>query len=151
MSYAEQKRRNDCAMKERMEKMEEQQRVQQLEALRRQKLREARDRKQAKDKAKKDAIEADRLRTQREDEAQVKLPPGKPAASTVDDTHNLYMYDGSCVKIPWDTAPKALVSTIGDLLKALNYHFDCDAVEHTCGVYVDVEPMDIWNIGAPLE
>ena len=131
----------------------------------------------AKDKAKKDAIESERLRKQREDEAQVaflslfchssvifsrkfltrlsfvlspfshffslffslfparlrslsaprqvKLPPGKPAAMTVDDTHNLYMYDGSCVKIPWDTAPKALVSTIGDLLKALNYHFDC--------------------------
>ena len=39
MTYAEQKRRNDRAMKERMDKMEEQQRVQQLEAQRRQKVR----------------------------------------------------------------------------------------------------------------
>ena len=83
MSYAEQKRRNEHAMKERMEKMAEQQRKQELETQRRKKLREARDRKLAKEKAKKDAIEAERLRKAREDAEQVKLPPGKPAAPTV--------------------------------------------------------------------
>ena len=55
-SHAEQKRRNDKAMKERMEKMAEQQRKQELETQRRQKLREARERKLAKEKAEKDAI-----------------------------------------------------------------------------------------------
>ena len=76
MSYAEQKRRNDKAMKERMEKMAEQQRKQELETQRRQKLREARERKLAKEKAEKDAIEAERMRKAEEDAKQVKLQPG---------------------------------------------------------------------------
>lgn len=151
MSYAEQKRRNERAMKERMEKMAEQQRKQELETQKRMKLREARERKIAKEKAKKDAIEAERLRKAREAEAQVKLPPGKPAAPSVDDTHNLYMFDGTCLNIPWDTAPKALVSTVGDLLKALNIHFDCNAIEKTCGIYVDTEPMNIWGLNRPIK
>ena len=150
MSYAEQKRRNDKAMKDRMAKMEEQQHKQELETQRRKKLRDARERKLAKEKAKKDALEAERVKKALEDAAQVKLPSGKAAAPTVDDTHNLYLYAGTRMKIPWDTAPKALVSTIGDLLKALNFHFDCDAVERTCGIYVDTEPMDTWNVKGPL-
>ena len=111
MRYAAQKRRNDKAMKERMEKMAEQQRKQELETQRRQKLREARERKLAKEKAEKDAIEAERMRKAEEDAKQVKLQPGllrQGSAANVDDTRNLHLYDGTCLKLPWDTAPTPL-------------------------------------------
>ena len=153
MRNAEQKRRNDKAMKERMEKMAEQQRKQELETQRRQKLREARERKLAKEKAEKDAIEAERMRKAEEDAKQVKLQPGllrQGSAANVDDTRNLHLYDGTCLKLPWDTAPTPLVNTVGDVMDALAYHFSCDAVVHTCGIYVDTEPMDIWNRRGPL-
>ena len=150
MSYAERKRRNEAEQRKRLAKMKENQEAHEKEAWRRQKLREARDRKAARAKAEADAVEAEKERLEALEEARVKLPPGIPADPKVDDTLNLYMYDGQCVRIPWDTAPAPLVATAGDLLQAVAGEMKCAALPDACGIYVDTEPMDTWSRRGPL-
>jgi hypothetical protein len=82
----------------------------------------------------------------------VRLPAGKPGAPRVDDTHNLYTYsDDDCLRITWDTAPPQKLDTVAELLEALAHHYQCEAItQGPCGIYVDTEPMDIFNRVGPL-
>lgn len=133
MSYAAVKRENARRMNERIERMKEENARAEAEAFRRRKLRENHERKLAKKKAEEDAIDAVRIKKELEEKTRLKLGPGNPGETNVDDTSNLYFYDGTCLNIPWDTLPKPLVRTVRQLMDVLALHFEEPSIINTCG------------------
>ena len=94
-TYEQKKRDNQRAMAEKLQKMQEESAKHEKAAIKRAKLREAHDRKLAKKKEEAEMIMAERRRLQSLEDARPKLVPSKPIAPEVDDTNNLYMYDGT--------------------------------------------------------